>query len=161
MGNAAGALRRNVIRSPYSGRVVDLNVFSLGGVIRPGERIMDIVPDETELVVEARVRVEDIADVKPGMNAEIHFTSYKQRVVPLIHGNVVEVSADRLVDDRSNAAYYKVLIEVDKDDLAANPQIQLYPGMSATVMITTEERTALDYLIGPLTASLNVSFRQK
>lgn len=158
---AEAALERNVIRSPYAGRVVDLAVFSLGGVVRSGERIMDIVPDDTSLVVEARVRVEDIADVKPGMKSEVHFTSYKQRLTPLIHGRVTEVSADRLTDERSGLAYYNVLVEVDEKELSASPEIQLYPGMAATVMIVTEQRTALDYLVGPLAASLDTSFRQK
>jgi epimerase transport system membrane fusion protein len=159
--NATNALRRNEIRSPYSGRVVDLSVFSLGAVIGAGERIMDIVPDQTGLVVDAQIRVEDIADVAPGMMSEVHFTSYKQRLTPLIHGRVIEVSADRLTDERSGKSFYNVLVEVDEAELAASPEIQLYPGMPATVMITTEERTAFDYLVGPLTASLNTSFRQK
>ncbi|MCV0395634.1 MAG: HlyD family type I secretion periplasmic adaptor subunit [Rhizobiaceae bacterium] len=159
--NAANVLDRNAIRSPYAGKVVDLAVFSVGGVIRPGERIMDIVPEETSLVVEAKVRLEDIAEIGPGMAAEIHFTSYKQRITPVIHGTVTEVSADRLTDERTGLAYYAAVVDVDDEELAASPEIQLYPGMPATVMITTQERTALDYLLGPLTTSFNSAFRQR
>lgn len=152
---------RTEIRSPYSGTVVGLNVFSVGGVVGPGERLLDVVPDETSLVVEARVAVEDIAEIRPGMAAEVLFPSYKQRITPRLNGSVKEVSADRFVDDRTQIPYYLTLVEVDPVQMSEAPQIQLYPGMPATVMITTIERTALDYLVGPLVESFNTSFRQK
>jgi len=161
LNSARAALERTIVRAPYSGIVVDLDVFSVGGVIGRGERILDIVPDATSLVVEARIGVGDIADIRPGMAAEVHFTSYKQRTIPLIRGTVGEISADRLTDDRTGFAYYKALVAVDPVELAANPEIELYPGMPATVMITTEERTALDYLVGPLTASFDRAFRER
>lgn len=155
------SLERIAIRTPYSGRVVDLAVFSVGGVIARGERLLDVVPDDLSLVVEARIKVEDIADIAPGMKAEIHFTSYKQRVMPLIHGMVGEISADRLTDERTQLPYYLAQVEADANELAASPGVQLYPGMPATVMITTKERTALDYMLGPLTASFDGAFRQQ
>ncbi|HEY9011326.1 MAG TPA: HlyD family type I secretion periplasmic adaptor subunit, partial [Devosia sp.] len=155
------ALERTAVRTPYAGRVVDLAVHSVGAVIGRGERLLDIVPENTSLVVEAKVRVEDIADIAPGMLAEVHFTSYKQRVTPLIHGLVSEVSADRLTDQRTQVPYYLALVDVDAAELAASPEIQLYPGMPATVMITTKERTALDYLVGPLSSSLERAFRER
>jgi len=158
---AAAALERTMVRAPYAGRVVDLAIFSVGGVIGGGERLLDIVPAERSLVVEARIRVEDIADIAPGMRAEVHFTSYKQRITPLINGLVADISADRLTDQRTQVPYYVAHVAVDAGDLAASPEIQLYPGMPATVMITTKERTALDYLVGPLFASLDQSFRQR
>jgi epimerase transport system membrane fusion protein len=159
--NATVSLGRTEIRSPYAGEVVGLSVFSVGGVIGRGEKILDVVPDHTSLVVEAKVRVEDISDLRPGMAAEVHFTSYKQRTIPLIHGTVAQVSADRLTDERTGVSYYVVAVDVNKDDLAASPEIKLYPGMPATVMITTHERTALDYLVGPLVQSFDRAFREK
>jgi len=158
---AWAALDRMEIRAPYGGRVVDLSVFSVGAVIGPGERVLDIVPEASSLVVEARIRVEDIADIAPGMSAEVHFTSYKQRITPLIHGRVAAISADRLTDQRTQVPYYIANVAVDPDELAASPGIQLYPGMPATVMITTHARTALDYLVGPLFVSFDQSFRQR
>lgn len=155
------ALDRVQIRTPYSGTVVDLAVFSVGEVVGRGERLLDIVPEQSSLEIEARIRVEDISDIRPDMKAEIHFTSYKQRVLPLIHGIVSEISADRLTDERTQVPYYTARIDVDAADLAATPEVQLYPGMPATVMITTKERTALDYLIGPLLASFDRSFRER
>ena len=154
-------LERTMVRSPYAGTVVDLAVFSVGGVIGRGERLMDIVPVDTSLEVEARIRVEDISEIRPGMRAEVHFTSYKQRTTPLIRGTVSDLSADRLTDERTQIPYYVAQIAVDQTELAANPEIELYPGMPALVTITTEERSALDYVIGPLFASFDRSFRER
>jgi HlyD family type I secretion membrane fusion protein len=159
--SAKAVLGRMDIRSPYTGRVVALNVFSLGGVIQRGDKILDIVPDQDSLTVEAQVAVEDISDVHPNMRAEVHLTAYKQRIVPIIHGDVIQVSADRLTDPKTNNPYYVASVRVDEKELAALPNIKLYPGMPATVMIPTVQRTAFDYLVGPLAMSFNHSFRQK
>ncbi len=159
--SAEAMLGRMEIRSPYAGRVVGLNVFSIGGVIQRGDKILDIVPDENGLSVEVQVAVEDISDVHLGMRAEMHLTAYKQHIVPTIHGEVVQISADRLTDARTGNAYFVASIRPDMADLAQLPGILLYPGMPATVMIPTESRTAFDYLIGPLAMSFSHAFRQK
>jgi len=159
--NAKAVLGRMEIRAPYAGRVVALNVFSVGGVIQRGDKILDIVPDQDALTIEAQVAVEDISDVHPNMRAEVHLTAYKQRIVPIIHGDVVQVSADRLTDPKTNNPYYVAFVKIDQAELADMPNIQLYPGMPATVMIPTIQRTALDFLVGPLVMSFNHSFRQK
>ena len=159
--NARAVLGRMEIRSPYTGRVVGLNVFSVGGVIQRGEKILDIVPDDDALTIEAQVAVEDISEVRPDMRAEVRLTAYQQRLLPLIHGEVVRVSADRLTDPRTNNPYYVVSVRPDTTELARLPDIRLYPGMPATVTIPTESRTAFDYLVGPLAASFNKAFRQK
>ncbi len=159
--NAKAVLGRMEIRSPYVGRVVALTVFSVGGVIQRGEKILDIVPDQDSLTIEAQIAVEDISDIKPNMRAEVHLTAYKQRIVPIIHGDVIQVSADRLTDPKTNNPYYVAFVRVDENELAAMPNIKLYPGMPATVMIPTVQRTAFDYIVGPLVMSFNHSFRQK
>lgn len=158
---AQTVLEHTEIRSPADGTVVDLKFFNEGQVVRPSETLFDIVPDNSPLNVEARVRVEDISEIKPGMAAEVHFTSYKQKTLPIIHATVASISADRLIDDRSHMPYYAVTIDVDPQELAASATVQLYPGMPASVMITTEERSALDYLLGPLAVSLDKSFRER
>jgi membrane fusion protein, epimerase transport system len=158
---ARDVLDRTNMRSPYAGNVVDLSVFSVGGVIQRGDKVMDIVPSQNGLVTEANISVDDIHDVHPGMRAELHFTAYKQRVIPMIHGDVIDVSADRLTDKRTGMPYYTALVRVNDQELAASKGVQLYPGMAVTVMIPTKERTALDYLIGPVVASFDQSFRQK
>ncbi|MHC2335468.1 HlyD family type I secretion periplasmic adaptor subunit [Bradyrhizobium sp. USDA 4454] len=159
--NAKAVLGRMDIRAPYSGRVVGLNVFSVGGVIQRGDKILDIVPLQDGLTIEAQVAVEDISDVHPNTRAEVHLTAYKQRIVPIIHGDVLLVSADRLMDPKTNNPYYTAFVRIDQDELAAMPNIQLYPGMPATVMIPTVQRTALEYIAGPLIMSFNHSFRQR
>ncbi len=157
---AQDVLDRTQVRTPYSGTVVDLGVFSIGAVIQRGEKVMDIVPARNELTVEANVNVDDIHDLHPGMRAEVHFTAYKQRVIPLIHGFVVDVSADRLTDKRTGQPYYTAVVRVDQQEVAKSKEIDLYPGMAATVMVETKARTALDYLLGPVVVSFNQSFRQ-
>src|SRR5882672_10250054 len=159
--NARAVLGRMDIRAPYTGRTVGLNVFSVGGVIQRGDKIMDIVPDQDALTIEAQVAVEDISDIKPNMRAEVHLTAYKQRIVPIIHGDVIQVSADRLTDPKTGNPYYTALVRVDEQELAALPNITLYPGMPAQVMIPTTERTAFQYIVGPLVMSFNQAFRQK
>ena len=159
--NAEATLARMEIRSPYAGRVVGLSVFSIGGVIQRGEKILDIVPEDDDLTVEVQVAVEDISEVHPDMRAEMHLTAYKQRIVPTIHGQVVHVSADRLTDPKTNNAYYVAQIRPDLSELADLPDVHLYPGMPASVMIPTKSRTAFDYIVGPLVESFHHAFRQK
>jgi HlyD family type I secretion membrane fusion protein len=159
--NAKAVLGRMEIRAPYAGRIVALTVFSVGGVIQRGEKILDIVPDQDLLTIEAQIAVEDISDIKPDMRAEVHLTAYKQRIVPIIHGDVIQVSADRLTDPKTNNPYYVAFVRIDESELAAMPNIRLYPGMPATVMIPTIQRTAFDYIVGPLVMSFNHAFRQK
>lgn len=161
LANARAVLSRIEIRSPYTGRIVGLAVFSVGGVIAKGEKILEVVPEQDSLVIEAQVAVEDISDVRPNARAEIHFTAYKQRITPTVGGRVLRISADRLTDAKTGQPYYVALIRADPGPLAQLSNVHLYPGMPATVMIPTEERTAFEYLVGPLLASLNQSFRQR
>jgi HlyD family type I secretion membrane fusion protein len=159
--NAASVLTRMTVRAPYSGRVVGLSVFAVGGVIQRGEKILDIVPDTEGLTVEAEIAVEDISELQAGMPAEVRLTAYKQRLVPPIPGEIVQISADRLVDPKTNVAHYIALIRPDARKIAEVDGLRLYPGMPATVTVPTEARTALDYLLGPLSQSFHKAFRQR
>src|SRR5262249_28158278 len=161
LSNAKAVLGRMDIRSPYSGEVVGLNVFSVGGVVMRGDKLMDVVPAQDSLIVEAQIAVDDIANVHPDMNADVHLIAYKQRITPVVRGKVIQVSADRLTEKRTDNPYYVALVRIDQADLDELPHVRLYPGMPATVMIQTVERTALDYLVGPLVMSFNRAFRQK
>jgi HlyD family type I secretion membrane fusion protein len=158
--NAQAVLNRMEVRSPYAGRVVALSVFSIGGVINRGDKIMDIVPDQESLVVEAQVGVDDISLIRPDMPADIHLTAYKQRITPMVKGQVISVSADRLVENRTGAPYYTALVRINEGELEKVPNVKLYSGMAAMVMIPTVERTAFDYFVGPLMMSFRQSFRQ-
>ncbi|QEL22103.1 HlyD family type I secretion periplasmic adaptor subunit [Bosea sp. F3-2] len=161
LNHARAVLSRSEIRAPYAGQVVGLNVFSVGGVIVRGEKILDLVPEQDSLVVEAQIAVEDISDVHPDMQADIHLTAYKQRITPVVRGTVLRVSADRLLDNKTGSPYYTAEIKLDDHQLTELPQIKLYPGMPANVIIQTIERTAFDYIVGPLTMSFHRAFRQK
>ncbi len=159
--NAKQQLARMEVRAPYAGKVVGLTVFSTGGVIAPGEKILDIVPDQENLIVEAQIAVEDIADIRPGARAEVRLLAYKQRTTPALGGEVTVVSADRLMDNRNGSPFYLAQIRIHDGELEGVPGMKLYPGMPASIMIPTIERSAFDYLVGPLITSFDKSFRQK
>ena len=148
--NAKAVLGRMEIRSPYAGQVVGLSVFSVGGVIGRGDKILDVVPDRDSLIIEAQINVDDISDVHPDMRADVHLTAYKARITPVVRGKLTQVSADRLTENRTGTFYYTALVQVDQNELADLPNVKLYPGMPANVMFPTIERTAFDYLVGPL-----------
>ncbi len=161
LANARIVQARMHVRAPYAGRVVGLSVFAVGAVIGRGEKVMDIVPDNEALIVEARIAVEDVADVTPESPAEVRLTAYKAQTTPTLQASVVSVSADRLTDGRTGAPYYAANIRINEGQLDALTNVKLYPGMPATVMVATSSRSALQYLTGPLFASLNLAFREK
>ena len=158
--NAQAVLGRVEIRAPYSGRVVGLSVFSISGVINRGEKILELVPEDESLIIEAQIPVEDISELRPNMRADVHLVAYKQRITPVVAGEVTQISADRMIDNRSGAPYYTALIKVDEREISLIPNARLYPGMPATVIIPTIQRSAFEYLVGPLLMSFNKAFRQ-
>jgi HlyD family type I secretion membrane fusion protein len=152
--------RRQQILAPISGTVVGMNVFTVGGIIAPREPLMDIVPDENELIIEAQINVEDIDDVRVGQEADVRLSAYKRRSTPLVVGEVSYVSADRLTSPDGNDNYYLTRITVTRESLAEAGDIAMFPGMPAEVFIKTGERTALDYMLAPVTNVLRRSFRE-
>jgi epimerase transport system membrane fusion protein len=153
------ASERQKIAAPIAGEVVGLRVFNPGSVIGPREVLMEIVPREKRLIVEARIRPEDINYVKSGSEADIRLTAYQSRTTPLVAGSVTYVSGDRHVDTQSGAPYYIVHIDVPEKALAAS-SLRLQAGMPAEVFIRTDSRTALDYLLAPVTSYLRRAMRE-
>ncbi len=151
------ASERQRITAPISGEIVGLRVFTAGSVIGPRDVLMEIVPAKRTLIVEARIRPEDINHVRRGSPAEIRLTAYKSRTTPLVNGTVSYVSGDRLVDADSHAAYYAVHIEVDRGSLH---ELVMQAGMPAEVYIRTDSRTVVDYLLAPITQSLRRAMRE-
>jgi HlyD family type I secretion membrane fusion protein len=151
---------RKDIVAPQDGVVVDLRYFTPGGVIAPGAEVMDIVPAEDKLIIEARVRPLDIDVVRAGLPANVHLVAFKQRTTPTLSGIVTRVSADALTDERSGETYFLASIQVSSSEMARVPQVELYPGMPVDVAIVTGERTLLDYLAQPFTDSLALAFRE-
>ncbi|MEF3168411.1 MAG: HlyD family type I secretion periplasmic adaptor subunit [Deltaproteobacteria bacterium] len=156
------ALSRLIIRAPIDGKVVDLKVATIGGVIAGKEPLMDIVPLEDRLIIEAKVSVDSINEVSPGQKAEITFSAFKPSTHPPIDGAVSYVSADRLTEKTAygEMPYYKVYIEVNSETLSKVKDIKLMPGMNAQVAIATRERRVIDYLLSPLRDRLRNTFRE-
>lgn len=154
-------LAKTVIRAPITGTVINLQATTVSGIVRPGQPILEIVPQDARLLVDARVRPTDIDRVHAGMEARIILSAYRQRNLPNIHGKLISVSADRLVEDRTGEPYFLAKIEVNPEDLEAIEGVDLIPGMPAEVMILNDERSFLAYLIDPLKGSFDRSFREE
>lgn len=152
---------RKAIFAPQDGTVVDLKVFTTGGVVGPGQSLMDIVPSNDSLVVEAKVRPEDIDTVRDGLQAMVRLTAYNRNNAPPVEGRVIHVSADQFVDPRNGEAYFTSRVKVDATKLAALEGVKLQPGMPAEVMIVTGERRAYEYFISPLTERMHRAFREE
>lgn len=161
LGAAADVLRRRELRAPIAGTVLNLKYFTAGGVIAPGTPIMDIVPANDRLLIEAQLSPLDIDIVRPGLLAEIRLSAYKQRRMPILDGRLIQISADRLLNERDGAPYYKAVIEVDAKELAELEGVELYPGMPADVMIKTGERTFFEYLTSPIHDSFSRAFHEQ
>jgi len=153
------ASQRQKIAAPIAGEVVGLRIFNAGSVIGPREVLMEIVPQEKRLIVEARIRPEDINHVRNGSEADIRLTAYQSRTTPLVPGSVTYVSGDRLVEQQTGQPYYVVQIDVPEKALGA-ANLKLQAGMPAEVFIRTDTRTALDYLLAPVTAYLRRAMRE-
>ena len=154
------ASERQKIVAPIGGEIVGLRVFTPGSVVGPREVLMEIVPEDKRLVVEGRIRPEDVNHVRPGTEADIRLTAYKQRTTPLVQGRVSYVSADRLVDEQTGAPYYAVQVDVPPENLAQAGNLRLQAGMPAELFLRTDERTAFDYLLAPVTDYLRRSMRE-
>lgn len=149
------------IRSPEGGIVVGLSVHAPGQVVQPGATILELVPLDDELIVEARVQPLDIDNLTLGQEADVIFTAFPQRTTPKLLGSVAYFSADRFEDDRSGEPYYLARIAISEDEVARLGENRvLRPGMPADVMIKTGERTALDYLVQPLKDSITRAWRE-
>jgi protease secretion system membrane fusion protein len=142
---------RLAIKAPVAGTVVDLTVHTIDGVVKPGDRIMDIVPVGDDMIVEARVAPQYVDRVRAGMPADLHFDAYMSRAErPVIGGRVAVVSADALTDAKTGESYYSMRVSVPADQLKRLGDLQLQPGMQTTVMVKTGERSLLVYLTRPL-----------
>ncbi|WP_304950236.1 HlyD family type I secretion periplasmic adaptor subunit [Sulfitobacter sp.] len=148
-------LNRTVLVSPLRGIVNNLSVTTIGGVVRPGEEILQIIPLDEELFVEARVKPEDIAGVRPGQEATVKLSAYDYTIYGTLKGTVKLISADTFKDERSRAPdgdpHYKVTLQVDTEHLTQRQaSLQIRPGMQASVELHTGSKTVLQYLLKPL-----------
>lgn len=158
---AEDVLRRLDIKSPTTGVVQNLRVFTIGAIIRSGEPLLEVVPDHDELIVQAHVSPNDVDMLRAGMAAEVRFTTFHSRTIPVISGVVISVSRDRLVDEASKQPYFLVQVRVTEDNLPQELQGRLVAGLPAEVLIPTGERTLIQYIAQPLTNALRKSLREK
>ena len=158
---ARDALERTALRAPESGTVVGLRYHTIGGVIPPGGAILDIVPDQSEYIVEARISPRDIDVVRPGLATEVRLTAFSARNTPTVMGQLIRVSADRMVSEKSGQPYYAAQVRLELKEGGAIEPRRLYPGMPVEVMVVTGTRTTLDYLLSPINDILSRAFREQ
>jgi membrane fusion protein, epimerase transport system len=149
---------RTDIKSPAAGRVIGLSVHTIGGVIAAGSPILDIVPQQEELIVDAQVSPIDIDRVQVGLTANVRFSAFKLAIVPEVPGKVINVSADRITDDKSGNSYYLAKVELLPEAYSKLRGIELVPGMPAEVFINTGERTVFEYLMQPISNAFARAF---
>lgn len=153
-------LARTNVYSPINGKIVELHVNTLGGIVESGEVIVEIIPVDGELIVEASVDPTDIDTLSLGQTAEVRLTSYNYRRTLPLKGEVVYISADSIFDEKDSSSSYTINVKIDHETLKQqNHSVKLYPGMPAEVLVLLNERTVADYLLNPILISLNRSFR--
>lgn len=155
-------LKRTTINSPVAGTVLELRFRTIGGVVQPGDAILDIVPENEDLLIEARISPADVDVVHAGLPAKVQLTAFASRATPKVDGLVRSVSADRITDDRWPEPFFLARVQVDRDALkrAIGAEAQLVPGMPADVLVVTGERTLLGYLLQPLRDNLGRALRE-
>lgn len=150
-------LSRIVIRAPDAGMVIGMTVHTIGGVVRPATPLLDIVPSISELIIEAQVTTLDIDRIAIGKRADIRFSAFNSATTPVIEGEVTGVSADRLTNEKTGAAYYLARVRVTENGVRTLGERKLLPGMPADVLIITGQRTLLQYLMQPARNALSQS----
>ena len=158
---AVDQLNRIDIRAPQSGRVHELSVHTVGGVISPGEQIMLIVPDADLLAIEAKLSPRDIDQVYVGQSATLRFAAFNQKTTPEIDGEIGVVSADITQEQRTGTSYYTARVLLKPEEIVKLGSAKLVPGMPVDVFIKTQGRTALSYLVKPLWDQAGRAFKER
>ena len=158
---AEDQLKRIDIRAPRDGRVHELALHTVGGVIRAGDPIMLIVPSTDVLTVEARIEPHDIDQIRVGQNAVLRFSTFNRRTTPELNGEVTRVSADITQDQTKGISFYTVRIMLPDSEIARLNGLKLVPGMAVESFIQTGDRTAISYLIKPISDQLMKAWRER
>lgn len=164
--SAKGVLDRVRITAPVSGVVVKLRYHTRGGVVEAGKNIMELLPLKDELIIEARLRPQDIDSVKRGQKAMVRLTALNQRISPMVSGDVIYLSADTLADEKKSQQVgptdiYLVRVKLNNEEALALPDFSPTPGMPAEVYIKTTERTFFQYIVRPIYDSMSRAFRER
>jgi len=163
---ARDRLDRTAIRAPATGKVVGLSVFTPGGVISPGQRLMDIVPDAAPLQIEARISPDNADDVEVGQKAQVRFQGLHDRSVSDLNGTVDAVSADSFLDERTGQPYFRMVVVVPHRELldlqrTRETPVSLRAGLPVEVLIPLRKRSALQYALEPMLGAFWKSFREE
>lgn len=158
-------LQRARVRAPASGQVVGLTIFTVGGVVSPGQTLMEVVPGNRMLVVQAQVQPGDADDVYQGQKAQVRFLSVNDRTLPLLEGRVRTISADSFTEESTGRTYFRAEVEVAPSELDKVRDVlgrgQLRPGLPVEVVMAVRKRTALQYILEPLTGNFWRSLREQ
>jgi len=157
---ALDQLKRLDIRSPIGGRVYQLEVHTVNGVVNPGEVLMLVVPETDDLMVDAKIATSDIDQLRVGQPVEIRFSAFNQRTTPQVDAEIITIAPDVVTDERTGLSHYPVRIRPKRESLAALKGLSLYPGMPAEVFMKIADRTVISYLAKPLTEQMRHTFRE-
>lgn len=155
------SLENEVLRAPVDGVVMGLSVFSRGAVVGPGMKLMDIVPTDDPLVVEGRLPVHLVDNIGPGLPVELMFSAFNQNTTPHIPAEVIQVSADRFVDERTGEPYFKALVKATPEGMRLLEDKRVQAGMPVDLFVKTGERTLAGYLLKPLVDHLKMSMSEE
>jgi HlyD family secretion protein len=158
---ASDVVTRKDVVAPQDGKVTDIRFFTPGGVIGAGAPILDLVPVDNDLVVEAQVSPADIDSVRVGQIANVRLTAYKQRKVPIVDGQVTYVAADQVTDQRTGQSSFTARVRLDAESLQSLHHVEMLPGMPAEVIMINAKRRAIDYFLSPITDSMRRAFREE
>ena len=153
---------RTDVRSPVAGIVNTVHITTVGGVVQPGAPLIEIVPIEDTLLVEARIRPSDVAFLHPGQTATVKITAYDFSIYGGLEGTIERISADTTTDEQTGESFYRVIVRTDRNYLGdeANP-LPIIPGMVTSVDILTGEKTVLEYLLKPLIKARTEALRER
>ncbi|WAF85948.1 HlyD family type I secretion periplasmic adaptor subunit [Metapseudomonas otitidis] len=160
LASAEFELAHTEVRAPVAGTLVGLAVFTPGGVIAPGQQLMEVVPRDAPLLVDARAPVELVDRLRPGLPVELLFAAFNQSSTPRVPGELVLVSADRLLDEQTREPYYQVRIRVNEDGARQLAGLDIRPGMPVQAFVRTGERSLLNYLFKPLADRLHLALSE-
>ncbi len=159
---AKDRVTRTDVRSPLKGEVKELKIQTIGGVVRPGQDIVEIVPIEDSLLVEAKIRPADIAFLRPGQKATVKITAYDFSIYGGLPAVLERISADTIVDEQSGETFYKIIVRTDENSLRRGDQIYpIKPGMIASVDTLTGHKSVLDYILKPILKTKNNALRER
>jgi HlyD family type I secretion membrane fusion protein len=154
------AVRRDVV-APEDGTVLNMHIFNVGAVVKPGDTVMELVPSRDRLVAEVNLSPNDIDVVYPGLDAQVRLPAFKQRLVPSVGGRVIFVASDVTADEKTKTDYYKTQILLDRDQLDHLPNVHLTPGMPVEAMVQLGERTFFRYITQPIRDSFHRAFHEQ